>query len=171
MSLSHCFHCALPVPPSNEFQVEIDGELKPVCCPGCKGVAELIRDAGMSRYYAMREAPLPGLGKPAEDQAEWQIFDRADMSESFTITGEAKAEATVYVGKMYCAACSWLIETTLAKTPGVASAHVNPITHHLNVAWDTTETVLGTLLGTLARLGYEPQPLAQESSQRPEVTE
>ncbi|NCF51919.1 cadmium-translocating P-type ATPase [Gammaproteobacteria bacterium] len=171
MSLSHCFHCALPVPPSDDFQVDIDGELKPVCCPGCKAVAELIRDAGLSRYYAMRETPVPGLGKPAEDQAEWQIFDRADMVDSFAVIGDTGAEATVYVGKMYCAACSWLIETTLGKMPGVASAHVNPITHRLIVAWNTAETGLGTILATLARLGYEPQPLAPEAGPRPEVTE
>ena len=48
MSAGVCFHCALPLDPNNEFQVEIDGELKPVCCPGCQAVAELIRDTGMS---------------------------------------------------------------------------------------------------------------------------
>ena len=42
-------------------------------------------------------------------------------------------EATIYVGGMYCSACSWLIETTLAKQPGVASAEVNPITHRLRL--------------------------------------
>jgi Cu2+-exporting ATPase len=171
MSHSNCFHCALPVPPNDEFQVEIDGELQSVCCPGCKAVAELIRDAGMSRYYSMRDAPLPGRGKPADDQAEWQMFDRADMLAAFAVSEDTKAEATVYVGNMYCAACSWLIETTLARLHGVASARVNPITHRLNVAWNTTETGLGSILATLARLGYAPQPLAPESAARPEITE
>jgi Cu2+-exporting ATPase len=121
-----CFHCALPIDPKHEFQVEIDGELKPVCCPGCKAVAELIRDTGMSSYYAMREAPQPGAGKPAEDAAEWQVFDRDDMCEAFAEIGDGCAEATIYAGGMYCAACSWLIQSTLAAQPGIESADVNP---------------------------------------------
>ncbi|MGI9232681.1 MAG: heavy metal translocating P-type ATPase metal-binding domain-containing protein, partial [Woeseiaceae bacterium] len=51
-----CFHCALPVPTDCNITVEIEGESRPVCCPGCKAVAELICDSGMSRYYTMRDA-------------------------------------------------------------------------------------------------------------------
>ncbi len=166
-----CFHCALPVDPKTEFQVEIDGEQKPVCCPGCKAVAELIRDTGMSSYYAMREAPPPGAGKPAEDAAEWQVFDRDDMCEAFAEIEDDAAEATIYVGGMYCAACSWLIQSTLAAQPGIESADVNPVMHRVRVRWKRDANGLGRILGTLAKLGYEPQPLAPESTARPEIAE
>ena len=171
MSDGACFHCALPIDPNNEFQVEIDGELKPVCCPGCKAVAELIRDTGMSSYYAMREAPQPGVGKPANDETEWQIFDRDDMLQAFADASDSSGEATIYVGKMYCAACSWLIESTLSGQAGIESADVNPVTHRLRVRWELGRNGLGRILGTLANLGYEPQPLAPESTTRPEVAE
>ena len=171
MSDGACFHCALPIDPNNEYQVEIDGELKSVCCPGCKAVAELIRDTGMSSYYALREAPQPGVGKPADDAAEWQIYDRDDMLAAFAETADDEAEATIYVGGMYCAACSWLVETTLAKQAGVASADVNPVTHRLRARWDTGKLGLGQILKSLADLGYDPQPLAPESAARPEVAE
>ena len=55
-----CFHCALPIPTGCDLTVDLEGERRPVCCPGCKAVAELIRDTGMSRYYDLREAPEPG---------------------------------------------------------------------------------------------------------------
>jgi len=171
MSAGTCFHCALPVQRANEFQVEIDGELKSVCCPGCKAVAELIRDTGMSSYYELREAPQPGAGKPADDAADWQIYDRDDMLAAFAETSGATAEATIYVGGMYCAACSWLIETTLAKTTGVSSAEVNPVTHRLRARWLIDKIGLGGILATLSRLGYDPQPLAPESAARPEIAE
>jgi Cu2+-exporting ATPase len=171
MSDGVCFHCALPLDPSNEFQIEIEGELKPVCCPGCKAVAELIRDTGMSSYYAMREAPQPGIGKPADDETEWQVFDRPDMLDAFAEPGEETAEATIYVGKMYCAACSWLIESTLAAQGGIEAANINPVTHRLRVRWNRGKNSLGRILGSLAELGYEPQPLAPESTTRPEVAE
>ena len=62
-----CFHCALPVPPGCNLTVDIEGEHHPVCCPGCKAVAELIRDTGMTRYYEMRDEPEPGVGRPPEE--------------------------------------------------------------------------------------------------------
>jgi Cu2+-exporting ATPase len=115
MTDSACFHCALPIDPRDNFQVEIDGELKPVCCPGCKAVAELIRDTGMASYYEQREAPQPGIGRPADDDAQWQVYDNDDMLAAFAEVRDGEAEATVYVGGMYCAACSWLIETSMAR--------------------------------------------------------
>ena len=65
-----CFHCALPIPPNCEILVEIGGESRPVCCPGCKAVAELILAAGMQNYYELRDAPEPGLGRPDGDGDE-----------------------------------------------------------------------------------------------------
>jgi len=171
MSAGACFHCALPVDRVDQFQVEIDGELKSVCCPGCKAVAELIRDTGMSSYYAMREDPQPGIGRPPEDAAEWQIYDRDDMLQAFADAIDSRAEATIYVGGMYCAACGWLIETTLAKVPGIASVDVNPVTHRVRIHWHTADLGLGRILALLADLGYDPQPLAPESAARPEIAE
>ena len=171
MSDSACFHCALPVDPRDTYFVDIDGQQQPVCCPGCKAVAELIRDTGMSNYYAMREAPEPGVGRPADDAAEWQIYDSADMTAAFAEGDDEEAEATVYVGGMYCTACSWLIETSMARVTGVESADINPVTHRLRVRWLRDKVGLGGILATLANLGYDPQPLAPESAARPELLE
>jgi len=166
-----CFHCALPIPAACKLTVEIEGAQRPVCCPGCKAVAELIRDTGMSRYYDLRDAPDPGTGRPPEEAAEWGVFDSTDMLEAFTERDGDMREATIYVGGMYCSACSWLIETTLAKQPGISSAEVNPITHRLRLRFPGQDAKLSGHLATLANLGYQPQPLSPESTTRPEVTE
>jgi len=166
-----CFHCALPNPKGSDFTLEIDGVLQSVCCPGCKAVAELIRDSGLSTYYLMRDAPQPGSGKPPEEQAEWQIFNSDDMLYAFAELDQSTAETTIYVGGMYCSACSWLIETSLAKIPGVESVDVNPMTHRVRVRWSYDGTGLGDLLAALSNLGYRPQPLAADDSARPEVAE
>ncbi|MDH3304299.1 MAG: heavy metal translocating P-type ATPase [Gammaproteobacteria bacterium] len=166
-----CFHCALPVPPDCSLVVDIEGRQQPVCCPGCKAVAELIRDSGMSRYYSLRDAPQPGVGRPPEETTEWQVFDSEDMLVAFADRGDGYAESTIYVGGMYCAACSWLIETTLKKLPGVESAEVSPVTHRLRVRWRLADARYSDLLATLARLGYQPQPLAPENATRPELVE
>jgi len=166
-----CFHCALPVPAACKLTVDIEGAQQPVCCPGCKAVAELIRDTGMSRYYDLRDAPDPGIGRPPDEAAEWSVFDSSDMLEAFTQRDGDMREATIYVGGMYCSACSWLIETTLGKQPGISSAEVNPITHRLRLRFPGEDAKLSSHLATLANLGYQPQPLSPESTTRPEVTE
>ena len=166
-----CFHCALPVPANCKLTVTFEDKRRPVCCPGCKAVAELIRDTGMTRYYDLREMPDPGVGRPPEDAAEWGVFDNADMLDAFTDRDGDMREATIYVGGMYCSACSWLIETTLGKQPGIASAEVNPITHRLRLRFPDKGARLSGHLAMLANLGYQPQPLSPESTTRPEVTE
>jgi len=166
-----CFHCALPVPANCDIRVEIGGEQRPVCCPGCKAVATLIRDAGLERYYDSRDQPDPGAVRPAEDAGEWQVFDREDMLAAFATREGDVAEATIYVGGMYCAACSWLIDASLAKLPGIRNADINPVTHRLLVSWNTSSIGLGRILATLADLGYKPQPLAPDSTERPERAE
>jgi Cu2+-exporting ATPase len=170
-SADNCFHCALPNPAGGDFTVEIDGVHRSVCCPGCKAVAELIRDSGMSNYYSMRDAPQPGTGRPAEEQTEWQVFNNEDMLSAFAEVSESSAVATIYAGGMYCSACSWLIETSLSRVSGVQSADVNPMTHRVRIVWSPAATGLGDILATLANLGYRPQPLAANDSARPEVAE
>ena len=166
-----CFHCALPVPADCSLTVEIDEEEHPVCCPGCKAVAELIRDTGMSRYYELRDAPDPGVGRPPEEAAEWRVFDSEEMLDAFSERHGNTREATVYVGGMYCSACSWLIETTMGRQPGIQSAEVNPITHRLRLQFPADGDGMSGYLASLANLGYQPQPLSPETTTRPEVSE
>ena len=171
MGPENCYHCALPIPADCDFTVDVGGEQQPVCCPGCKAVAELILASGMQNYYTMRAAPEPGVGRPEGESAEWLVFDRADMLEAFAEPGDAGVTVTIYVAGMYCSACSWLIETTLGNRAGVASVDINPVTHRVRVRFDPGTIGLGRILGTLASLGYKPQPLAPDSAARPELLE
>ena len=166
-----CFHCALPNPAGCDFTVEIEGRQRVVCCPGCKAVAELIRDSGMSSYYTMRDTPTPGVGKPPDELAEWQAFNNDEMLRAFAEVTGVQAEATLYVGGMYCSACSWLIETSMTNLHGVKSVEVNPMTHRVRIQWDHQQLGLGDLLASLANLGYRPQPLAPNDASRPEIEE
>ena len=170
-STDNCFHCALPNPAGSDFTVNADGVQHSVCCPGCKAVAELILASGLSSYYTIRDAPAPGTGKPSEEQTQWQVFNKDDMLSAFTEVDESTAVATIYAGGMYCSACSWLIETSLAKAPGIQAVDVNPMTHRIRIHFSHAVTGLGDILATLANLGFRPQPLNANDSARPEVAE
>jgi Cu2+-exporting ATPase len=166
-----CFHCALPIPPGCDIRVEIGGRQRPVCCPGCRAVAKLISDAGFERYYTSRDAPQPGIVRPPEEAGEWQVFDRDDMLAAFSVRSGNVAEASIYVGGMYCAACAWLIDSALGKVDGIRDIDVSPVTHRLRVTWDPGVIGLGGVLSSIAGLGYKPQPLAPDSGEKPERVE
>lgn len=166
-----CFHCALPIPAGCEFVVDVDGEAQPVCCAGCKAVAELILASGLERYYDVRDTPAPGIGRPETDNEQWRAFNSADMLNAFSERHNETASATLYVAGMYCSACSWLIETTLTQAAGIVAAEINPVTHRVRIQFSPATIGLGDILAKLAGLGYKPQPLAPESAARPELAE
>src|SRR5690606_19370190 len=64
-----------------------------------------------------------------------------------------------------CAACSWLIETHLKKTPAVQSVTVNVSTHRCAIVWDSREP-LSRILRSLAEIGYSPRPATDDQQQQ-----
>ena len=167
-----CFHCALPIPADCRLSIDLDGDLQPVCCPGCKAVAELIRDSGMQSYYALRDAPQPGAGKPADTASEWRVFNTPDMQHTFAEQlADDEQISDIYAGGMYCSACGWLIERSLRRLDGVRSVDINPLTHRVRVRWHGAVIGLGDLLQRLADIGYRPQPLASGDASQPELDE
>ena len=49
-----CYHCDHPIHGETGNYVEIDGALRPMCCAGCKAVAEAIAAGGLDDYYRQR---------------------------------------------------------------------------------------------------------------------
>lgn len=157
-----CFHCGEPVTTGDRYQVLVDDGQLPVCCPGCKAVAEFIRDSGLEKYYQFRtspgitaDRPDPGVISP-----EWLAYDREALLDRISQeTPDGKREATLQIEGVRCAACSWLIERALDRVPGVAELDVNPATARARLLWDPQETELSEVLAAIARLGYRPHPI------------
>ena len=59
---------------------------------------------------------------------------------------------------LHCAACVWLIESVLARQPGVVRARVNMTTRRLTLSWRPAETDPAALLDPVRRLGYRLVP-------------
>ena len=169
-----CYHCALPIPADCDYEVDVDGAAQPVCCPGCKAVAELVLSAGLENFYRLRDAPEPGAGRPETTASEWDTYCQPDIQAAFTEAqpdDTSRRTATIYVAGMYCSACGWLIQSALGRLEGVVSVEINPVAHRISVAFDARRIRLGDVLARLAGLGYKPQPLAPQAGARPEVAE
>jgi len=131
----------------------VEGAEDVYCCTGCEIAAELIRGAGLERYYAMREdfAPRPGgLGEG------WDSIP-------FDVDGTGVASCRVQVDGLRCASCVWVTEHLLRATPGVVEATVSYATGRATLRWNPEKVGLGALAGRIAALGYRPRLLGEET--------
>jgi Cu2+-exporting ATPase len=152
-----CFHCGLPIPIKNTWQVSIDQVMRPMCCPGCQAVAQSIVDHGFTDYYrtrtefsvtARQEDLIPPQLQLYDDQ---EHVSHPDADDNFRT-------ATFSIDGIRCAACVWLIERRLARLPGVFRADVNFATERLQVRWNGTICKPSDVLKSMREIGYAAYP-------------
>ncbi len=119
------------------------------CCDGCELAASIIRDAGLARYYAEREAPAP---RPGAAEGGWTAVPVKAL-------GDGSAEAHLQIDGLRCASCVWVTERVLEQVDGVCAAQVSYATGRATLRWDPAATNLEALAGRVAALGYRPRPL------------
>jgi Cu2+-exporting ATPase len=156
---ARCFHCNEPLNGST-LRATIGDREEPVCCAGCRAVAELIASTGLMDYYRYREQPAP---RPQATTDVWSAYERPEIASEFTETLDARVGATLLLEGLRCAACSWLIDKTLLQLPGVLDVSVNTALGRARIEWDPARTQLAEVLRTIAALGYRPQPLTAAS--------
>ena len=125
--LVSCFHCGEPVPPGLDLFVTIKGDNQPMCCPGCSAVASMIADSGLDTFYQQRTSFNERPDAATVDQrAQYLIYDDPEVAGTFSESNDDQTlSARLLLGGVTCAACTWLIEETLKRVPGVSSAVVN----------------------------------------------
>ena len=151
-----CFHCGLPVPAGVRWQTCVDGAERSYCCAGCLAISQTIDAAGLSSYYAKRSALAPSPQR--DDAGDWNGSD-ADALRARLVTRAGDAlEAALLVEGITCGACVWLIESWLARQPGVEGASVNFATRRARVRWREGASSLGDVLSAVRALGYAAHP-------------
>ncbi len=154
-----CYHCGEPVPSGVAIYADLKGVQQPMCCVGCKAVAEFISHSGLASFYDFRNQPEAGLDLTPEP-AEWARFDTPDLIGRYVHETGEHAETTVDIGGMYCSACVWLLDNALRQTSGIESVAVNPATRRAVVRWQPAQLPFSQLLAAIARVGFRPAPVA-----------
>jgi Cu2+-exporting ATPase len=163
---SACFHCGEPIPAGLRLHARIGSRAEPVCCHGCKAVAEFIVGAGLDDYYRYRDQTSVRADEPPRPD-RWSAYDRPDLVARLTRAEAGGARSiTILLEGLRCAACSWLADKALQRQAGVLDVSVNPATARARLVWDPDRVRLGDLLRTLEHVGLRPHPLAGEPAEQ-----
>lgn len=155
--LDACYHCGLPLPTAAQWPVEIDGQRRDMCCPGCQAAAQTIADMGLSDYYRTRSAFSATADSAVLIPPELLLYDLPETQKKFDLN-EASAEVTLSVEGIRCAACVWLIERRLARLPGLQAINLNVATERLYVRWDKALCKPSDILQAVRDIGYTAYP-------------
>ncbi|HET9670396.1 MAG TPA: heavy metal translocating P-type ATPase [Casimicrobiaceae bacterium] len=153
-STVHCFHCGEANPPAATWRAVVDGEERAFCCAGCLAVAQTIRAAGLSAFYERRDAFAASLPRDRADEA----FDAEAAEAVVTASDAGRSETALLIEGLRCGACVWLIETWLARQPGVCDAHVNLATRRARVRFVQERIGVAAILRSIAVIGYRAHP-------------
>lgn len=119
-----CSLCGLPT-----HAPLYDPEGRAFCCTACREVAQLLAQETLT--------PSP------ERQAAVAQNQSAEPE-----------EITLTLGEMWCTSCSWLIEESLKRTPGVVQAQVNFLRREARVVFHSHLVRPQDLTRRIRRLGY-----------------
>lgn len=158
-----CYHCGLPVPANGSYGLEILGEYRPVCCPGCEAVARAIVNGGYESFYDKRTAVSQNPeSEPAQDL---DLYDSSEVLDRFIRKrDDGLCEASLTVSGINCGACLWLIESSISREPGISSVLVNYTTRRALIQWDDRETSLRHILGAFRGIGFDANPYEYRAS-------
>ncbi|KXI22665.1 heavy metal translocating P-type ATPase [Photobacterium sanguinicancri] len=161
-----CYHCGDPVLTGHQFQVEILGETRDMCCPGCEAVAQTIVESGLTSYYEYRTAPAEKADLVPQQLQSLLLYDHEEVQQEFVRSNENSKEVTLSLEGVSCAACAWLIEKQLMREVGIISIRVNTTTHRALLAWDPEQTKLSHLLSCIHKLGYKAAPFEADAQEQ-----
>lgn len=156
-----CAHCGLPVPGADPTL-----DAPQFCCPGCRAVYGLMRQAGLGEFYAVRDRlGEAGPGRAVEEAGggEYARYDDPAFAERFVRRDGECREVELHVDGVHCTACVWLMERLPRAIPGVEAARLDFGRQRLWLRWRAGAQTLSSIAGFLHRLGYATRPRGAEA--------
>ncbi len=163
---TRCFHCGGRLN-DKPIAAKIDGHSRSVCSTDCANVVTRIAAIGLNDFYKFREEPAPADRASNKAPRSWATYERPALKKEFvSVLSNGHEVAEILIHGVHCAACTWLIETTLQKKPGTISVEVNPITTRAEITYNPDRVTLSALLSEIAKLGFTPIPFTEHHVQQ-----
>jgi Cu2+-exporting ATPase len=150
-----CAHCSQPVPAT----LVVAERAEQFCCGGCEAAHVAITGCGLAAYYDVRQSagaaaePVPAGGRrydAFDDDAFAQLYVRSLPS--------GLRQTELYLERVHCAACVWIVERLGQVLDGVVSARLDLTRSTAELVWDPARQQLSSIANYLDRFGYPPHP-------------
>ena len=147
-----CAHCGLEA---------LEGELRffdgaAYCCAGCETAAAIIRQSGLTGFYALPDRRTVRV--QASDRSFAEFDHEAFHAAHVTRSVGGLAEVSLYLEGVHCASCVWLVERVPLVVQGTVRAELDVTRALARIAWDPARTTLSAIARGLDQLGYRPHP-------------
>lgn len=139
---SHCQHCGNPL---------ASGAQDAFCCSGCRTVHASITQAGLFRYYDLKDAvivPPTALPDHARLDKNWLLPLQEQLAQA-----QGTIEIPLKLHGLRCAACVWLIQQLFAQQPGAQRISINSARGSARLCVDR-RFPLAEFVDGLQRFGY-----------------
>ena len=158
---TRCFHCGAPNPARTRWTRTSPARRAQFCCAGCLGVARRSTPPGSTRFYDRRTR---GRGRRAAADGrddEWSHWDDAAAAQAGLVrdAADGRREASLLLEGIHCGACVWLIESWLARQPGVVAGAASTSRRGAPASsGDPAQARLSDVLRAIAAIGYRAYP-------------
>ena len=158
--MASCAHCG------TEFSARAADER--YCCRGCEYVAELIREQGFERFYALKQglAVAPVRSRPFEEHDFSWLGPKVLEAERGTGDHGDAARLELRLEGISCVGCVWLVEKLFARHPGSLRAAAHPASGRLYLEWVPGQCSLEPFLRELCQFGYVAAPAGTAGGDR-----
>ncbi len=124
------------------------------CCRGCEAAYSIIRGLGFEEFYRRRVPDASARTLRPEEGPE------TDYSSYVTTDPSGRSTIHLIVDGLTCAACVWLVESVLAREPGLDEGRANLTTRRLTLRWRGPPTDAARYVHVVASLGFRAVPYA-----------
>ncbi|MBD3840878.1 MAG: cadmium-translocating P-type ATPase [Campylobacterales bacterium] len=164
MSLVKCTHCHLEFDQSVMIKEPQNPNLN-FCCNGCQGVYHLLQDDGLESFYD--KVGKNTLSQPLAIGQDSSNFDMESFQKRYIKkTADGFSQVNLIIEGIHCAACIWLNEKVLDKTPGVVEASINFTNNKAQIVWDDDTIKLSQIIDKIRSIGYNAYPYDRSESEQ-----
>jgi len=148
---TNCYHCGEDC---KYTHIHIDE--KPFCCEGCKLVFEILSENDLCNYYDLSKSPgIQVKGKFVSETYAY-LDDEQVRTKLITYTDSKQSRVTLYLPKMHCSSCIWLLENLHRFNTGIVKSQVDFTRKEINILYNEDTISLRKVVELLSFIGYEP---------------
>ncbi|ANW95696.1 ATPase [Wenyingzhuangia fucanilytica] len=143
-----CYHCG-----EESIMDIVVFDDKIFCCHGCKTVYEIFKDNDLTAYYDFEKNP--GI-TPNDIKGKYAFLNNdAVVSKLLDFQEDGIEVVTLYIPKIHCSSCVWVLEHLQKLNDGVIKSRVHFSKKNVQITYNH-KISLQQLVELLAMIGYDP---------------